>query len=130
MAAAALPDAVHAIDDVPHNWLFPRLTAVVTHGGAGTTAAALHAGLPPVVVPFFGDQRFWGAQVERLGVAPAPIPRAQLDAMRLARAMTVAINDTSMRSRAAALGQQLQTESGAQHAARLLTTLLTKGRPL
>jgi UDP:flavonoid glycosyltransferase YjiC (YdhE family) len=130
MDTTNLPESVHAIDDVPHDWLFPHLAAVVTHGGAGTTAAALHAGLPPVVVPFFGDQRFWGAQVERLGVGPKPIPRAQLDATRLARAMTVATSDQSMRNRAAALGQRLHGENGAQHAAHILTTMLAKGRPL
>jgi len=55
-----LPDTVFLLNSVPHSWLFPKMAAIVHHGGAGTTAAALRAGIPSVVVPFFGDQPFWG----------------------------------------------------------------------
>jgi UDP:flavonoid glycosyltransferase YjiC (YdhE family) len=64
------PPHVHIIDDCPHDWLFPRCQAVCHHGGAGTTAAGLHAGLPTVVVPFFGDQFFWGHVVADAGAGP------------------------------------------------------------
>ena len=59
--------------------IFPRMVAVVHHGGAGTTSAGLRAGVPAVVTPFFGDQPFWGQRVADLGVGPAPIPRRKLD---------------------------------------------------
>ncbi len=61
LQANRLPDSIFLLDSVSHSWLFPRMSAVVHHGGAGTTAAGLRAGVPTVVIPFFGDQPFWGA---------------------------------------------------------------------
>jgi sterol 3beta-glucosyltransferase len=107
-----LPDSIFMIDSIPHAWLFPRLAAVVHHGGAGTTAAGLRAGVPSVIVPFFGDQPFWGRRVAELGVGPAPIPRKKLTAERLARAIQAAVTDEEMRQRAARLGAQIRAEDG------------------
>ena len=59
------------IKEVPHDWLFPQVSAVVHHGGASTTAAVLRAGIPSVTVPFFADQPVWGEKLTRLGVSPA-----------------------------------------------------------
>ena len=87
------PDSVFVIDSVPHAWLFSRVAAVVHHGGAGTTAAGLRAGVPSVIVPFFGDQPFWGQRVAHLGVGPAPIPRKRLTVERLAQAIHQAVTD-------------------------------------
>ncbi|WP_053722170.1 nucleotide disphospho-sugar-binding domain-containing protein [Saccharothrix sp. NRRL B-16348] len=64
---------MHVIDQVPHRWLFPRLGAVVHHGGAGTTAAALTAGVPQVVCPFVADRLHWAHPVHAAGVAPPPV---------------------------------------------------------
>jgi UDP:flavonoid glycosyltransferase YjiC (YdhE family) len=107
-----LPDNVIMVDSVPHTWLFPRMAAVVHHGGAGTTAAGLVAGVPSIIIPFFGDQPFWGQRVAQLGVGPAPIPRKQLTAERLAAAMQTALTDPTMRRRAAELGARIQAEDG------------------
>lgn len=65
---------VFAMSDVPHDWLLPQVKAMVHHGGAGTTAAVLKAGIPSIVVPFFADQPVWGQKLAQLGVSPAPIP--------------------------------------------------------
>lgn len=65
---------VFVIKEVPHDWLFPQVPAVVHHGGASTTAAVLKAGIPSIVVPFFADQPIWGEKLNLLGVSPAPIP--------------------------------------------------------
>jgi sterol 3beta-glucosyltransferase len=111
-----LPETVLKIGPVPHEWLFPRTSAVVHHGGAGTTAAALRAGVPSVVVPFFGDQRFWASRVHALGAAPAPIPRPRLTADRLADAIRTVVCSPSMRQRAAWLGKHLEKENGVQMA--------------
>ena len=92
------------VDAVPFSWLFPRVAAVVHHGGAGTTSAGLRAGVPSVVVPFFGDQPFWGQRVADLGVGPEPIPRKKLTAERLAQAIQIAVTDQAMRRRAADSG--------------------------
>jgi sterol 3beta-glucosyltransferase len=73
MAASRLPDTIFQIEQIPHDWLLPRVPSEVHHGGAGTTAAGLLAGKPTIVCPFFGDQPFWGARVAALGVGPEPI---------------------------------------------------------
>jgi len=112
LGRVALPDTIHCIDAAPHAWLFPRMAAVVHHGGAGTTAAGLRAGVPAIVVPFFADQAFWGWRVHDLGVAAQPIPRLKLTAERLAGALRSVTSDAGMRRRAEALGVQIRSEDG------------------
>ncbi|MDJ0677047.1 MAG: glycosyltransferase [Calothrix sp. MO_167.B42] len=109
---ANLPDTVFMVNSIPHSWLFPRVGAVVHHGGAGTTAAGLRAGVPSIVIPFFGDQLFWGQRVAELGVGPEPIPRKKLTVERLAKAIQKAVTDQTMRQRAANLGAKIQAEDG------------------
>jgi sterol 3beta-glucosyltransferase len=109
-------DRVFAIEAVPHDWLFPRMAAVVHHGGAGTTAAGLRAGVPNVVVPFMADQTFWGRRVASLGVGPEPIPHRRLSVERLSRAIRTAVSDPLMRVRAAGLGAKLRVEDGVGNA--------------
>nr|WP_255578904.1 glycosyltransferase [Deinococcus sp. RIT780] len=123
LSAADVPDSVFVTDSVPHDWLFPRVAAVVHHGGAGTTAAGLAAGVPNVVVPFFGDQPFWGDRVQRLGVGPAPVPRRALNERTLADALTRAVTDAGMKERAAALGARIRTEDGVARAAKVISGL-------
>jgi UDP:flavonoid glycosyltransferase YjiC (YdhE family) len=114
----SLPDAddLFSADAVPHDWLFPRVAAVVHHGGAGTTGAALRAGVPAIVVPFTMDQPFWGSRVAALGVGPKPIPRARLTTERLADALRRTVADEAMRERAAALGERIRAEDGVAEA--------------
>jgi UDP:flavonoid glycosyltransferase YjiC (YdhE family) len=109
---AHLPDKIFALDSVPHAWLFPRMAAVVHHGGAGTTAAGFRAGVPSVLVPYLGDQPFWAKRVTELGVGPQPIPRRKLTAERLAAAISTATTDQNMRAHAAALGECIRAEDG------------------
>jgi sterol 3beta-glucosyltransferase len=80
-------DDIMLIGDVPHDWLFPRMAAVVHHAGAGTTGAGLRAGVPAVAVPVLLDQPFWAARLHQLGVAPAPLPQRDLTADGLAVAI-------------------------------------------
>jgi sterol 3beta-glucosyltransferase len=89
---------------------------VVHHGGCGTTAAGLLAGKPSIICPFFGDQPFWGRQVERLGVGPPPIPQKRLTVERLCQAIDVVMNDPTMRQKAAELGDRLRKEDGTSNA--------------
>lgn len=112
LAATELPPNVFLLDEAPHEWLFPQMAAVVHHGGAGTTAAGLRAGVPTVICPFFGDQPFWGRRVASLGAGPQPIPQRRLSAEALAGAIAAAVGDGQMRARAAALGASLRAEDG------------------
>uniref|UniRef100_A0A2C9VF44 Uncharacterized protein n=1 Tax=Manihot esculenta TaxID=3983 RepID=A0A2C9VF44_MANES len=79
--------SVYLLDNCPHDWLFSRCKAVVHHGGAGTTAAGLKAACPTTIVPFFGDQPFWGEQVHARGVGPAPIPAEEFSLPKLVEAI-------------------------------------------
>ena len=120
---ANIPDSIFMIDSIPHSWLFPRVSAVVHHGGASTTAAGLKAGVPSVIIPFFGDQPFWGQRVAELGVGSKPIPRKQLTAERLANAIREVVTNEDMRQRAAKLGKQIQTENGIESAVEIFNEL-------
>jgi len=108
----ALPETVFMVNSLPHTWLFPKMAAVVHHGGVGTTAAGLWAGIPSIVTPFFGDQPFWGQRVFELGVGPRPIPRQRLTVDRLAESIRIAVSDTEMREKAARLGERIRAENG------------------
>lgn len=99
------------VNDVPHDWLFPRMALAVHHCGAGTVAAAVQAGIPTVPVPFAGDQFFNGWQLGRLGVATPALDQRRLDAAGLAGAMRQAAAE-DMRARAAALGALTRAEDG------------------
>ena len=113
--AADLPDTVLAIDGAPHDGLFPRMSVVIHHGGAGTTAAALRAGVPQVVVPHIADQPYWGRRVHELGVGAAPIHRKHLTAERLAAAVASAARPEVAQA-ATALGEGIRAEDGVGNA--------------
>ncbi|RJE26465.1 hypothetical protein PHISCL_01175 [Aspergillus sclerotialis] len=109
---AGRPDTnVFYIGDCPHTWLFQHVAAVVHHGGAGTTACGLLNGRPTTIIPFFGDQPFWGDMVAKAGAGPSPIPYASLDPETLASAIQFCL----MPEAAAAAGEislKMQAESG------------------
>ena len=111
-----LPNNLFMVGSVPHIWLLPQMAAVVHHGGAGTTAASLRAGVPTIVTPFFADQPFWGQRVYALGVGPKPIPRKRLTTGLLAEAINTAVTDQTMRARAADLGERIRAENGVAQA--------------
>jgi sterol 3beta-glucosyltransferase len=108
------------VRDIPFDWLFRRVDAIVHHGGAGTTAQAARAGKPAVVVPFFGDQFFWGERVHRAGGGPRPIPRGALTSERLVAAIDEALHDPRIAERAALLGTQVRAETGLSTAVSLI----------
>jgi UDP:flavonoid glycosyltransferase YjiC (YdhE family) len=116
-----LPDHIYALESAPHDWLFPRVAAVVHHGGAGTTAAGLRAGIPSVITPFMGDQPYWSQRIHALGVGPKPILRKELTARRLADAITRAIADREMKRRAAVLGEKIRAENGVVRAVEIVS---------
>lgn len=106
-----LPEGVFMLGNVPHDWLFQHVSAVCHHGGAGTTAAGIQAGKPTIVVPFFGDQPFWGAMISRAGAGPDPIPFKQLSGEKLAEAIRHCLKPETQ-ARAQDLGNKIREEKG------------------
>ena len=111
-AGRELPRHVFGAEGLPHGWLFPRMAAVVHHGGAGTMAAGLRSGVPSVLVPFLADQPSWARVIPALGAGPPAIPFSALTADRLADAIREALSSPAMRERASELGSRLRAEDG------------------
>ena len=107
-----IPENIHILENAPHDWLFPQCSAVVHHGGAGTTAAGLRVGKPTVICPFFGDQPFWGKQIHNLGVGPKPIPQKQLSANSLTQAIQETMSNPEMRKNARFICEKIRAEDG------------------
>ena len=118
--AAGLGDDIFAVDTIPHAWLFPRVAAVVHHGGSGTTGAGLSAGVPAVLVPHAGDQPLWARRLARLGVSAAPIPFQRLTVQGLASAIGQVVTDPEIRARASALGERIRGETGVAQAVTII----------
>ena len=115
-----VPDNVFVVDAAPHSWLFPHMAAVVHHGGAGTTAEGLRAGVPSIIVPFVLDQPFWGARVKALGLGPEPIPQKKLTADRLANAIKIAVTESHMKQQASSYGAAIRAENGVGNAIKII----------
>jgi sterol 3beta-glucosyltransferase len=113
------------LESAPHSWLFPRMAAVVHHGGAGTTAEGLRAGVPSVIIPHANDQFAWGRRVYELGVGPKPIRRKKLTSENLAEAIRSALTD-DVKSAARELGAKIRTERGAETAAKIILDSVLK----
>jgi len=117
---------VYIGDYIPHDWLFNKVSAVVHHGGAGTTAASLRAGRPTLVIPFGGDQFFWGRRVNALGCGPKPIGRTHLTAEKLAKALLDLLGNGAYRVAAGELGMRLTKEDGTANAADIIEEEIRK----
>ncbi|MED4756411.1 glycosyltransferase [Priestia megaterium] len=115
------------VKDIPHEWLFPKMSAVVHHGGAGTTAEGLRAGVPSAIIPYGNDQFAWGRKIHELGAGAKAIPRKELTAEKLSAAISYTqVNE--IRSKAQEIGKQIRAEKGAEKAAQvIIDTLETFG---
>jgi sterol 3beta-glucosyltransferase len=128
-AVLTIPSQYHAkisskdilpVEYIPHDWLYRQVRVAVHHGGAGTTSASLHAGIPSVTLPLAVDQFFWGERVHQIGVGPRPIPQRVVNAKKLARAIQQALCDESMRDRATRVSEALCLEDGVQAAVQVI----------
>jgi UDP:flavonoid glycosyltransferase YjiC (YdhE family) len=99
------PGTILSVQSVPHDWLFPKIRAVVHHGGAGTTAAGLRAGRPTIIKPFFADQFFWGERVEEMGLGRCI---KSLTVEQLSAALRVVSTDENMLKIANRVGQKIK----------------------
>ncbi|KAF3402070.1 Sterol 3-beta-glucosyltransferase UGT80B1 [Penicillium rolfsii] len=103
------------IEDCPHEWLFQHVAAVIHHGGAGTTACGLRNARPTVIIPFFGDQPFWGAMVAAAGAGPVPILHQELNADVLAEGIRYCFTDRAITA-ASSIAVKMASETGVQAA--------------
>jgi sterol 3beta-glucosyltransferase len=109
-------DRFRVVEGIPHTWLLPRMSLVIHHGGAGTTGAAIRAGVPSVATPYTADQAFWARRVRGLGVGPAPVPAHRLTPKRIAAMIDEMLKDGGMGRRAAELGRLVRREDGVANA--------------
>jgi len=115
MGSHDTPSNVFPISSVPHDWLFPRVSMVCHHGGAGTTAAGLRCGKPTVIVGFFGDQFFWSQRVKEAGVGQS-LSHKNLTSKKLSHAIMKCLNDPQILTRAQEIGEKIGAEDGVQTA--------------
>ncbi|KAG9251540.1 uncharacterized protein F5Z01DRAFT_663045 [Emericellopsis atlantica] len=108
------PDNIFMLENTPHDWLFPKIKACVIHGGAGTTAIALKLGKPTMVVPFFGDQHFWGSMISNAKVGPEPVPYKSLTADTLAEGIKYCLTDEA-RMAAEEIARNIEAEGDGAH---------------
>jgi UDP:flavonoid glycosyltransferase YjiC (YdhE family) len=120
LSADDIPSHIFLLESAPHEWLFPRMSAVVHHGGAGTTAAALRAGVPSGVISHMADQPYWGRRVYELGVGEKFIRRHKLTSDKLAKMITTLTQTPSIKEKAQALGAKLRAENGVENAVRVI----------
>ncbi|PRY32497.1 glycosyltransferase [Umezawaea tangerina] len=125
-----LPDHVDAIrtEGADFTWLLPRAAAVLHHGGQGTTAAVVSAGVPQVIVPTYADQPVWAARMAALGVAAPPVAYSRLTAGALAAAVRAAVDDPSVAARAAALATAVRGDRGVREAADVIEAYAATAR--
>jgi sterol 3beta-glucosyltransferase len=119
---------VFVVDDVPHDWLFPRVRAVVHHGGAGTVSAGLRAGRPTAVAAFFADQPFWGHVTTTLGAGPRPLLKREIDSAHLAAKLRELLQSKDFAKSARLLGERLTAEDGVGNAVAFITKQLERPR--
>lgn len=117
-------DDILTVGELPHSWLFPRMSAVVHHCGAGTTAAGLRAGVPTVAVPGLGDQPFWAGRLRDLGLSTGTIPQRALTTERLAEAIRASITDHELKDRVRRAASVIGAEDGAACAVAAIDRLL------
>ncbi len=125
----SLPANVYLLDYAPYGWLFPKMAAVIHHGGSGTTGFGFWAGVPTILIPFLFDQFYWGRRIEALSVGPTPIPHKRLTVTRLSAAIETAVSNSQMRQRAAALGQEIRQEAGVATAVARIQEVMTHAHP-
>jgi UDP:flavonoid glycosyltransferase YjiC (YdhE family) len=119
LSAVDDPMTIHPAN-LPHTWLLPRVRAIVHHGGAGTTAAALDTGVPQVIVPHLYDQHFWAERMHQLGVAPRPLPIDSLNGDRLASSIAQVLSEKRFEKRAKEISVAIGREGGTRKAISLI----------
>jgi UDP:flavonoid glycosyltransferase YjiC (YdhE family) len=124
---SSLPSNIFHAGSIPHGWLLARASCITHHGGFGTTAAGLRAGIPSIIVPHIIDQYLWAQEVEKLGAGPKPIPRKELTVERWTAALTEATHNQEIRATTKRIGEQIRSENGIDTAVRLIEERVAQG---
>lgn len=111
---------VHYVDSAPHGEIFPHCSAIVHHGGAGTSQAALLAGKASIVVTHTSEQEFWGRELARIRVSPKPLSRKTLRADQLAGKIVLITKSQIFKEAAMRVGIEMAKEDGVATAVRLI----------
>ena len=114
-----ISDTIYAVDNIPHSWLFSKVSAVCHHGGAGTSAAGFKAGIPSMIFPFALDQFAWAQRAYDLGVGPKPLPIKKLTSEKFAESIRYAMQGNII-SNAKELAKNIATENGAKDCAKII----------
>jgi UDP:flavonoid glycosyltransferase YjiC (YdhE family) len=117
---------IFTIDRISHDQLFQYASVVIHHGGAGTTASVLHAGVPHIVVPHFGDQKFFASEVKRLGVGISL--RLSRWPEELPRAVRIVERSKKRLKKAKKIADILEQENGSLEAVKTLENLVTESK--
>jgi sterol 3beta-glucosyltransferase len=124
---------IYFLEEAPHEWLFPQVKAVVHHGGAGTTAAILRAGVPALTIPYMQDQPYWARRLQQLGISPNPIPYKKLNVANLTERLMQISHDMTYQTRAKEINLQIRAEQGVECAVSIVEASFRKlgeGHPL
>lgn len=123
-----LPETVFCVQNVPHAWLFPKMAAVVHHGGAGTTMTGIASGIPTIITPGNIDQYSWGRIVQERGIGLCPTPFNEITPETLAQAIRTVVENGEIRHKAAEIGETVRMEDGIQTTIRLIESYLEPAR--
>ncbi|MEU1129977.1 glycosyltransferase [Streptomyces sp. NPDC005900] len=115
-----MPDDVFRAGEMDYSWLFPRTAAVIHHGGPGTVAEVLRAGVPNVVLPCFADHPYWAARLLEMGVSSQPVPLTKLTQELLDHSVSTVLGDPRIAERAAALGPRIVGDRGVETTCELI----------
>lgn len=114
------PENFYKVPSVPHNSIFPKMSLIIHHGGAGSTGAAFRAGVPAIVIPFAADQYFWGLQVEKTGCGPSPLPARNLNSENLYNTLKHVLENSDYYLRSRELGCKINNEKGVENVVKLI----------
>ena len=126
MRSAQWPDYVYALPEAPHDWLYPRVSAVVHHGGVGTLMSSLRAGIPTLSIYFGGDGILWAWRGHQLGVGPQPIHFKKVTTERLTEAIHALVNQSSFQDRAKQVSIEIKAENGVANAVQIFQNNFTE----
>lgn len=119
-----ITENIYVTDQIPHDWLFPKINAAIHHCGAGTTSAVLKAGIPSISVPFFSDQPFWANRIYNLGLSTKPINRKDLNSSNLRSAIKESLDNSNMINRCKIMGDKVSSENGVMNAVRIIENII------